>query len=80
VVTGNWRITFRHQDNTILVKRNLNEKKKVDPNDLYDMLEVILLQGNNRLFVTSEPPFFQYQLNDPKIERVLPWDGFRNSD
>jgi hypothetical protein len=68
-----------HTHCTSLVIRTINEKKKVDPNDLYDMLQLILLRHNNRLFVTNEKSFFQYQLTDPKIERVLPWTDFRNS-
>ena len=64
---------------TTLVKRTINESKKVDPNDLYDMLQLVLLRDNNRLFVTSEKSFFQYQLTDPKIDRVLPWEKFRKS-
>jgi hypothetical protein len=64
---------------TTLVKRTINERKTIDPNDLYDMLQLVLLRDNNRLFVTGDKSFFQYQLNDPKIERVLSWEGFRNS-
>lgn len=49
---------------------------KIDPNDLYDMLQLILLWENNLLFVTSDKSFFNYQIDDLQIQRVLLWKRF----
>jgi len=38
----------------LVVKKTLNDKKKVDPNDLYDMMQLLLLRNENRLFVTDD--------------------------
>jgi hypothetical protein len=45
-----------------LVKKTINEGKSVDPNDLYDMLQLILLDDDNTLFVTREKTFFCMKL------------------
>jgi hypothetical protein len=58
------------------VKKVVNENMKIDPNDLYDMLQLILLWENNLLFVTSDKSFFNYQIDDPQIQRVLLWKRF----
>lgn len=54
-----------------LVKETVNNGRRVDPNDLYDMLQLILLEKDNALFVTSDKTFF---LDQPK--RVLRWTDF----
>jgi hypothetical protein len=59
-----------------LVKKTVNDGRKVDPNDLYDMLQLILLENNNALFVTSEKTFFLYQIDHDYLQRVLPWTSF----
>jgi hypothetical protein len=63
---------------TLVVKKNLNAKKKVDTNDLYDMLQLLLLQNENRLFVTDDKSFYLYE-TDSIVQRVLPWSAFRKS-
>lgn len=59
-----------------LVKKTINDGRKVDPNDLYDMLQLILLDNDNVLFVTSEKTFFLYQIDHNQRQRVLPWPQF----
>lgn len=59
------------------VKKVVNDRKKIDPNDLYDMLQLILLRDENRLFVTNDESFFQYKTVDPTIQRVVYWEQFR---
>jgi len=43
-----------HKHCALVVKKTLNDKKKVDPNDLYDMMQLLLLRNENRLFVTDD--------------------------
>jgi len=59
-----------------LVKKTVNDGRKVDPNDLYDMLQLILLEDDNTLFVTGEKSFFLYQIDPDQPQRVLPWTKF----
>jgi hypothetical protein len=61
-----------------VVKRTLNNKKKVDPNDLYDMMQLLLLRNENRLFVTEEKSFYLYEA-DSTVQRVVPWSLFKQS-
>lgn len=58
--------------------KTINEGRKIDPNDLYDAMQLLLLRNENRLFVTNDRFFHLYEL-DPEIQRVLPWDSFRSS-
>jgi len=51
-----------------LVQKTVNDGRKVYPNDLYDLLQLILLEDDNTLFVTNERAFFYYE-----SERVLRW-------
>lgn len=67
-----------HTHCTSVIKLTLNEKKTVDPNDLHDMMQLILLGHENRLFVTDEKSFFLYQTT-PELQRVLRWRDFRLS-
>src|SRR3990172_2384 len=61
-----------------LVKKTINDGRNIDPNDLYDMLQLILLCGKNRLFVSDEKAFFHYEVADaPELQRVLYWGQFR---
>lgn len=62
-----------------IVKKTVNDGRKVDPNDLYDMLQLILLEDDNVLFVTSEKTFFLYQIDADKPQRVLLWTWFASS-
>ena len=59
------------------IKNIVNYRKNIDPNDLYDMLQLILLRDVNRLFVTNDKSFFQYKTVDSTIQRVVYWDKFR---
>lgn len=59
-----------------LVKKTVNDGRRVDPNDLYDMLQLILLEDDNALFVTSEKTFFLYETDQDLPKRVLRWRDF----
>lgn len=59
-----------------LVKKTVNDGRGVDPNDLYDMLQLILLEDDNALFVTSEKTFFLYETDQDQPKRVLRWRDF----
>ena len=60
----------------ILVKKTVNDGRRVDPNDLYDMLQLILLENGNSLFITSEKTFFLYEIDHDQPKRVLRWTNF----
>jgi hypothetical protein len=77
LATGVGRLFFNHCMTRI--RQTVRDGKKVDPNDLYDMLQLILLRDNNRFFVTAEKSFFLYKLNDPESQKVVSWEQFRNS-
>jgi hypothetical protein len=74
--TGAGRLFQNHC--TLVVKNTLNGKKKVDPNDLYDMMQLLLLRDENRLFVTDDKSFYLYE-TDSTVQRVLPWSAFKQS-
>lgn len=63
---------------TLIAFKNLIQVASIDPNDLYDALQLLQLQDENRLFVTNERSFFRYQ-EEPAIHRVAPWESFRCS-
>jgi len=63
---------------TALVKKRINSGKAIDPNDLYDMMQLLLLRNPNRIFVTEDRAFYDYQI-EPGVQRVLPWTAFRFS-
>lgn len=63
----------------VLMAHNaVNVGRSIDPNDLYDALQLLALRHPNRLFVTNERSFFRYQ-EDPNIQRVVPWEAFKQS-
>lgn len=62
----------------LVAQQTLLQGKKVDPNDLYDMLQLLLLQEPRRIFVTNDKAFFRYGI-EPEIQRVVKWDAFRRS-
>jgi hypothetical protein len=62
-----------HTHYMYLVAKMVNDGRKVDPNDLYDMLQLLLLQDENTLFVTGEKTFFRYRIDPDLPQRVLPW-------
>lgn len=59
-----------------LIKKTVDDGRRVDPNDLYDMLQLILLENDNALFVTSEKTFFLYEIDHDQPKRVLRWTNF----
>ncbi|HBP87964.1 MAG TPA: hypothetical protein DD706_09730 [Nitrospiraceae bacterium] len=59
-----------------LVLKTVNDRRKVYPNDLYDMLQLILLENDNALFVTSEKNFFLYEIDSDQPKRVISWTKF----
>lgn len=61
-----------------VAEMTLLARKKIDPNDLYDMLQLLLLSDSNRFFVTDEKSFFRYT-GVSQDKRVIPWRGFRVS-
>jgi len=63
---------------TSIAKKTINEKRKVNPNDLYDAMQLLHLNDENRLFVTDDRFFYYYEI-DTEIQRVLPWTAFRAS-
>ena len=63
---------------TMVVKKTINENRRIAPNDLYDAMQLLLLHNENRVFVTDDKFFYQYQI-DPEIQRVIPWCAFKAS-
>ena len=61
-----------------LLKKTLCDHRKEDANDFYDMLQLLLLEDENLLFVTDDRPFHQYYIN-PELNRVVSWKGFEAS-
>ncbi len=61
---------------TLIAIKTVNFGQRIDPNDLYDALQLLTLRDRNRLFVTNENSFFRYHDADA-IHRVVKWDGFR---
>lgn len=74
LMEGVGRLFLTHCMN--LVKKTVNDGRKVDPNDLYDMLQLILLKDDNALFVTSDKTFFLYEIDHDQPKRVLNWTDF----
>lgn len=77
LTSGAGRLFFNHCMTRI--KSTIRDGKNVDPNDLYDMLQLILLRDRNRIFVTLEKSFFRYNINDPESQKVISWEQFRTS-
>jgi len=71
---GSGKLFFTHC--VSVAKRAINERKKVDTNDLYDMMQLLLLQDEKRLFVTEDKSFYRYRI-ESNIQRVVPWSSFR---
>ncbi|RJQ55481.1 MAG: hypothetical protein C4526_03530 [Nitrospiraceae bacterium] len=76
-ISGTGRLFFNHCMTRI--RLTIRDGKKVDPNDLYDMLQLILLRNRNRIFVTSDKSYFLYKINDPETHKVISWKQFRNA-
>lgn len=63
---------------TIVAKKTINDGRKLDSNDLYDAMQLLLLRSENLLFVTNDR-FFHFYEGDSEIQRVVPWVAFRKS-
>jgi hypothetical protein len=61
-----------------IVKKTINNRRNIAPNDLYDAMQLLSLRDDNRLFVTDDRFFYQYEVN-PEIQRVIPWSQFKSS-
>ena len=61
-----------------LLIRMVGDGANEDPNDFYDMLQLLLLRDENIFFVTDDRPFFQYYVS-AEHHRVVPWKGFKSS-
>lgn len=60
---------------TFVAANTINRQHSIDPNDLYDAMQLLLLNGN-RLFVTNDTDFIRYTV-DATIHHVVPWEPFR---
>lgn len=67
-----------HTHCVIIAKNTINQRRTINPNDLYDAMQLLYLRNDNRLFVTDDRFFFYYEI-DPEIQRVLPWSAFKSS-
>jgi len=67
-----------HTHCVAISKKTINERRSIDPNDLYDAMQLLCLRDENRLFVTGER-FFHYYEIDPEIQRVIAWEAFKSS-
>jgi len=74
--TGAGRLFHTHCVN--IVKKTINDGRNVEPNDLYDAMQLLSLRDENRLFVTDDRFFYQYEVS-PEIQRVIPWTAFKSS-
>lgn len=63
---------------TIIAKKTINERRRIEPNDLYDAMQLLHLRDDNRVFVTDDRFFYLYEI-DPEIQRVIPWSAFKRS-
>ena len=65
-----------HAHVTLIAIKTINWDEKIDPNDLYDAMQLLLLD-EGRLFVTNERNFLRHAQKS-YVERVIPWEGFKN--
>jgi hypothetical protein len=61
-----------------LLLRMIRDGANDDPNDFYDMLQLLLLSDTNLLFVSDDRPFFQYYVGSDH-HRIVRWTAFRTS-
>ena len=64
-----------HTHVTLIAIKTINWGERVDPNDLYDAMQLLLLT-EERLFVTNEKNFLRHT-KDSYVQRVLPWEAFK---
>jgi len=60
---------------TLVAVNTMNRQHSIDPNDIYDAMQLLLLNGN-RLFVTNDTDFIRYSV-DATIHHVVPWAPFK---
>lgn len=60
---------------TLVAIKTINWGERVDPNDLYDAMQLLLLE-EGRLFVTNEKNFLRHA-EASYVQRVLPWAAFK---
>jgi hypothetical protein len=66
-----------HAHFTLIALKTINWQEKIDPNDLYDAMQLLLLH-EGRVFVTNDKDFFRHKPNS-YVQRVLPWEAFKKS-
>ncbi len=64
-----------HAHITLIAIKTVNWQERVDPNDLYDAMQLLLLT-DERLFITNEKNFLRHT-KDSYVQRVLPWEAFK---
>jgi hypothetical protein len=64
-----------HAHVTLIAIKTINWKERVDPNDLYDAMQLLLLT-DGRLFISNEMNFLRHT-KDSYVQRVLPWEAFK---
>ena len=64
-----------HAHVTLIAIKTINWGKKVDPNDLHDAIQLLLLT-DGRLFISNEKNFLRHT-KDSYVQRVLPWEAFK---
>jgi hypothetical protein len=64
-----------HAHATLIAIKTINWGERVDPNDLYDAMQLLLLT-DNRLFVTNDKNFLRHA-RESFVQGVLPWDAFK---
>lgn len=62
---------------TLTALNTINHQHRIDPNDLYDAMQLLLLNGN-RIFVSNDADFIHYTV-DATIHHLVPWEPFRRS-
>ena len=60
---------------TLIALNTINHQHGIDPNDLYDAMQLLLLNGS-RIFVSNDADFIHYTV-DATIHHVVPWVPFR---
>jgi len=60
---------------TLVADNTINRHHGIDPNDLYDAMQLLLLNGS-RLFVSNDADFIHYTV-DATIHHVVPWQPFK---
>ena len=59
---------------TLITIKTINWREKIDSNDLYDAMQLLLLE-EGRFFVTNEKNFLRHK--ESYVQRVPPWEAFK---